>query len=111
MVAPDLLIPEVSSIIRGELFVGRTVLDEAETAMRALSLLPISLYPTQTLMDSAWTWGTTLNTPRLYDLYYLALADQLDCDLWVVDKKLVNVVAGRTSRVRWVGDLEDGANS
>ena len=110
MVAPDFLIAEVSSAVRRGRYTGRTAPDEADVALQEFRMLPIRLHSCESLLDAAWGWGERLNTPRLYDMFYLALAEQLACDLWVVEKKLVNIVGSQSARVRWVGDVEDGPN-
>lgn len=108
MVAPTLLVAEVASLLRKAVYTKRTPPDVARRALSFFEAMPISYEDMAPLSASAWTWGEALNTPRLYDMYYLALADALDCDLWVVEKKLVNIVGARSRRVRWVGDVEDG---
>lgn len=105
MVAPQMLMAEVPSVLRLAVYTNRASLDEAETALKAFQALPIRLYDIEPLVDAAWSWAGRLHTPRLYDLYYLALADALDCDLWVVEQKLLNLVNPHSSRVKWVGDI------
>jgi hypothetical protein len=46
-------------------------------------------------------------TRHLYDVYYLALAEQADCDLWTMDRRLMRPVAHRSHRHRWVCHLPD----
>jgi predicted nucleic acid-binding protein len=55
-------------------------------------------------MDSAWRWAVTVNAPRMYDMYYLALAEREQCDLWTADRRLQRLVGGKSERIHWVGD-------
>jgi predicted nucleic acid-binding protein len=104
LVAPTLLVPEVTSALRKAVYQGRATLAVGLDALRLFAAAPIEYYEMPPYSEAAWDWGRRLNTPRLYDMYYLALADALDCDLWVVEKKLVNIVGSNSRRVRWVGD-------
>ena len=79
-------------------------MEEAREAFETFLDMPVQVHDFPALLETAWQWGTALNTPRLYDMYYLALAEQLDCDLWVVDKKLVNLIGARSSHVKWIGN-------
>jgi predicted nucleic acid-binding protein len=110
LVAPQWLMAEVPSALRRAVYTGRTSAAEAEEALESFLQMPVRLIEFAPLLRDAWRWGIALNTPRIYDMFYLALADQFDCDLWVVEKKLVNIVGARSGRVRWVGDVEDGSN-
>jgi len=109
-IAPTLLVAEVTSLLRKAVYTRRAEAAVARMALELFGQMPITYFQMPPLTNLAWTWGETLNTPRLYDMFYLALADAQDCELWVVEKKLVNIVGSRSARVRWVGDLEDGPN-
>src|SRR3954463_14812484 len=83
LVAPPILLAEVPSILRRAVYTGRSTQAEGLEALGSFLDLPVEVHDFQPLQEAAWAWGAALNTPRLYDMYYLALADQLDCDLWV----------------------------
>lgn len=85
MAAPDLMRIEVLSAIRR--LVGRKTLRiaEAELALRSLTALRVSVYPTAPLLDRAWDLRDNL-TP--YDACYVALAEALDCPLLTADERL-----------------------
>jgi predicted nucleic acid-binding protein len=105
MIAPPLLRIEVASVLRQSVYRQRLTSGEGEAALDALLQLPIALHRDD-LTQRAWQVAQILNAPRLYDMYYLALADLSDCELWTVDRRLVNLAGNRFPRVRWVGDAE-----
>lgn len=88
IVAPTLIIFEVSSVIRNKVF--RRILTEREgrELVSMLRQLDISLVYDEELLDIAWEIGTILNSPNLYDCFYLALPKLLRIPLWTTDKKL-----------------------
>jgi predicted nucleic acid-binding protein len=107
LIAPTLLIPEVTSTLRLAVYSSRIDPGFGAEAFSAFRLFPINLHEVQGLADAAWTWAVELNAPRLYDMYYLALAEREQCDLWTADRRFVRTVGTRSSRTRWVGTLED----
>lgn len=38
------------------------------------------------------------------DAAYVALAEELEVEMWTGDRRLHRAVAGNTDRVRWIGD-------
>lgn len=88
IMAPTLITFEVSSVIRNKVF--RDMLNEREgrEIISLLKQLDISLVFTEELLDIAWEIGTILNTPNLYDCFYLALQKLLRIPLWTADKRL-----------------------
>jgi len=57
------------------------------------------------LAESAWTLGKSLNAASLHDMFYLALAEREECDLWTGDKRLIGLLDSRFPRVKYLGDL------
>lgn len=41
----------------------------------------------------------------VYDSHYLALAEQLDCELWTADEEFWKATHSTGSRVRWLGQI------
>jgi predicted nucleic acid-binding protein len=44
-----------------------------------------------------------LDIASAYDAHYLALAEELDCELWTADSRLYNAVRDRFPRIRMLG--------
>ncbi|MBI5653900.1 MAG: type II toxin-antitoxin system VapC family toxin [Chloroflexi bacterium] len=46
-----------------------------------------------------------MNQPKVYDCYYLALAELMNCDLWTADERFYNSVKQKFTWVKWIGAL------
>jgi len=108
LIAPALLTAEVSSALRNAVFTKRIPSELGEAALDAFKQYPIRLHEMSGLMHSAWAWAKAVNAPRLYDMYYLALADSEGCDLWTADRRLVGLVGRSFARAKWVGEVTEG---
>lgn len=88
IVTPTLILFEVSSVIRNKVYRNILSEKESEEIIKLLKNLDFSLIYTEELLDIAWEISTVLNTPTLYDCFYLALPKLLRIPLWTADKKL-----------------------
>ncbi len=88
IMAPSLIVFEVSSVIRNKVFRNKLTEREGGEISNLIKQLDLSLIYTPELLDIAWEIGTTLNTPNLYDCFYLALPKLFSIPLWTADKKL-----------------------
>ena len=105
LIAPPMLRAEVPSVLRQAVYRGQMNLEEGDEALQVFLGVGIRIREPDGLLARAWDIGKTLNAPRLYDMYYLALAEIEKCELWTADRRFVNLVAPRSSVVKWVGDL------
>jgi predicted nucleic acid-binding protein len=93
-VAPTLWRYEVTSTLTKAL--QQRQLTQAETASALAHSLsfPIRLMePDGELARAAFDWTVKLQRVAAYDSFYLALAQQLQCELWTYDKRLANAVS------------------
>ncbi|MDO8614482.1 MAG: type II toxin-antitoxin system VapC family toxin [Dehalococcoidia bacterium] len=104
LIAPPLLPMETGSVLRQAIHRGRVSAEEGEEAFRQFRQMRIRITEPQALLDRAWELGRTLNAPRLYDMFYLALANIEQCELWTGDKRLFNASRGQYSAVNYLGD-------
>lgn len=88
IMAPTLIMFEISSVVRNKVFRGNLTEKEGEEINHLLKQLDISLIYTDELFDIAWEIGVILNAPNLYDCFYLALPKLLRIPLWTADRKL-----------------------
>jgi len=103
-IAPPMLMVEVPSVFRQAVYRGRITPEEGDVAFAAFLQIGIRVLEPQGLLTRAWDLGKALNTARLYDMYYLALAEMEGCELWTADRRLANLVAPRSRPVKWIGD-------
>jgi len=88
IMAPTLIMFELPSVIRNKVFRGILTEREGGEIINLLNQLDISLIYTEEFLDIAWEIGIILNTPNLYDCFYIALPKLLRIPLWTADKKL-----------------------
>ena len=104
LIAPPIFRPEVTNVLhqkirRGELSLG-TAIESLDVLSDAVSILE----PTGLYID-ALSIAQTMGVGATYDPLYLALAEAERCDLWTADRRFVQAVGYRSSRVRWLGEL------
>jgi predicted nucleic acid-binding protein len=106
-VAPDFVFAEASSGIRRQVYRGLIPVMHGLRAVAALARTPIKIYTCHDLFLDAWALAQTYNRSKLYDCYYLALAEQRGCDFWTADEKFLNAV-GNHPRVKHIKDFKPG---
>jgi predicted nucleic acid-binding protein len=89
---PDLLRIEVMSAVRRQARTGSLTMAQANAAIEVLLDLPLSVYPTLSLLRRAWVLRSSI-TP--YDACYVALAEALGCAFLTADVRLANAPGGR----------------
>ena len=104
LIAPSLLAFEVPSTLRQAVYRERISAGDAEEAFAAFLQMPIRITQPEDLVRRAWEIGKAVNAPRLYDAFYVGLADIEACELWTADRRLVNLVQSRFPQVRWLGE-------
>lgn len=107
LVAPDCVLPEAASAIRRKVFRGTLDDDEGRVALGLPADAAIDVVPVPRFIWDAWVLAAQYNLPRLYDAYYLALAQLRGCDFWTADERFFSAVAGHP-RVKHIGDFAPG---
>jgi len=107
MTGPSMFHSEVTSVLREEVYFKRLSQEEGEEAFSLYASIPIRIVDDIIVYRLAWELARKYNLPRTYDMQYLAVAEMEDCELWTVDRKLVNAVQGKNKRVRWVGEYSN----
>lgn len=103
--APDIITAEVGntfwkrSIKRGDL----TVL-EAEDCFRNFLALNLPTQPTRPLAQRALNLATQEHH-QVYDILYVVLALENNCELLTADEHLVNKLEGKFPQIRWIGSF------
>jgi predicted nucleic acid-binding protein len=92
LAAPDLLRIEVLSVIRRHAASGELTPAQASNAVDDLMSLPITVYPTASLLRRCWEIRGNVTA---CDACYVALAEALDCPLLTSDTRLANAPGPR----------------
>lgn len=103
MVAPWLLPAEVASVLRQKALRGDITHDEGREALALLDSLEVSLVSDLGLVHRVFDLAVELGQPSVYDTLYLAVAQRLQCDLWMADARFVRAVSFRYPSVRLIG--------
>jgi predicted nucleic acid-binding protein len=90
--APDHLIIEVVSVIRGRHIVGKLSGDRAFDALAALGQLLIDQVDIEPQLGRVWELRSNLSA---YDAGYVAVAEALGCPLVTADARLANASGPR----------------
>ena len=102
--APYLLIYETQSVIRNKVYRKELTLEEGITASEILKEQEIIFFYSPMTVKIAWDFAYNYNRPTLYDSFYLAVAKEIESELWTADKKLVNSL---NDEIPWVKSIFD----
>lgn len=92
--APTLWAYEITSTITKMAHFGHLSAANSRESLRLAYQLDVQLIsPDEEQALKAYAWTERLQRAAAYDSFYLALAETLGCELWTVDKRLVNAVA------------------
>ena len=105
LVAPPLFYAEITSVIRLSNHRGDLSPLAAHEILSAGLSSPIEIWPdSRALQPRALDLAARFGHPRAYDAQYLAVAELLGCELWTVDRRLVNSVSSHLPWVHYVGE-------
>ena len=104
LIAPPIFRPEVTNVLHQKIRRGELGLDTALEALEAIHDA-VSIHEPAGLYADALSIAQAIDVGATYDPLYLALAEAERCDLWTADKRFVQAVGYRSSRVRWLGEL------
>jgi predicted nucleic acid-binding protein len=92
IVAPCHLAFEAASVIRNRIHRAEVTAEVGQLAFEALLAQNIELIHPMGLVERAWEMAEQFNRPTVYDAYYLALGEELGCELWTADRRLHRAV-------------------
>lgn len=107
MVGPPLFHAEVTSTLRKQVYLKRILPEEGEEAFSIYLEIPIKVIDEPALYRLAWQLAREFNLPVCYDMYYLAVAELQDCELWTADGRLARSLYGKVKRIKWVGEFAE----
>jgi predicted nucleic acid-binding protein len=100
LAAPALLPFEVANVIRQRMIREGLALVDADQLMVRFLALPVTLQTPPGLYQQALAIADTHGLPAAYDAHYVALAQQLGCDLWTDDQRFLRLVGSALPFVR-----------
>jgi predicted nucleic acid-binding protein len=100
---------EVANAIYRKQRRGLIPVDHAERLLAAFLNLQINAFGTRPLVTRAFEISVQSDAGAIYDAYYIALAEMLDCDLWTADEALAQAGSGVLGeRSRRLADFRPG---
>jgi predicted nucleic acid-binding protein len=101
LIAPDLIIPDITRAVWKSVVFASTAADEAGRALGSIGEFFDEIVPAIILKDGALQVAIELRQP-VYDCFYLALAEQRDCQMATADDRLIT----RCARSRYAKRIE-----
>jgi predicted nucleic acid-binding protein len=99
--SPTLMAYELTSTLTKAVALGGMSEAHGQESLKQAMTIPIDLIaPDEALAQAAFAWTRRLRRAAAYDSFYLALAERLGCELWTVDRRLVNAAS-----LPWVRDV------
>ena len=91
--SPTIWVYEFTSLLTKLVYWGELSEQDAQESLAFGLDLGIELIvPTEDQARQAFLWTRQLNRVAAYDSFYVALPENLGCELWTADKKLANAV-------------------
>jgi len=109
LLAPCLLVPEVTNAVYKRVVRGELTLIEAQRALDVVLGFAIEIREEPGLPHRAMEWAARLKQPAAYDMNYLALAELYRCECWTGDQRFFRAARAAAPWVHWVGEPRDVA--
>lgn len=103
LLAPDLILTEVSNIIWKKQRLGSISSLEAKDTLTDLLALALPTVSSQSLLWAAYNLAQKYDR-TVYDSLYLALSMQMQAELITADLRLYNAVSSKLSLVQYLGN-------
>ena len=102
LIAPDLMLIEVSNIIWKKQRLGLITAEEGFNAVTNLLALSIPVVEPQCILSNAYSLAKFYDR-TVYDALYLALADLMQAQFITADLRLYNAVSSKLQFVQYLG--------
>ena len=105
LMAPDLITGEVGNALwKRSVLIRDISVQEAREAYQHFLALGLPVYHSSLVAARALTLAIQ-EQHRIYDVLYMALAEQRGCEFITADERLVRKMSGKFKFVRWLGDF------
>ena len=100
VIAPYLMPAEVSNALHKRVVSQELSVAAASDLMETLLASGIELQETPLIHVRAIELASELGQRAAYDAHYLALAEQLDCEMWTADARFYRAARSSSERIR-----------
>ncbi len=105
LVAPYLLPFEIANALYRRVLQAELSLERASSLVEFLLDMGIELRETPLVHVRAIEIASELGQRAAYDSHYLALAEELDCELWTADARFYRAARSSAERIRLLGGV------
>ncbi len=105
IVAPSLLPYELTNALHRRVVRSQVALEHATSLLRLFLAMDIAYHDSPGLHGRALQVAGLLRQGASYDAHYLALAEEMDCELWTADRRFYQAVVPGARNVRWIGEF------
>lgn len=109
LVGPSHLIQEVTSAILKKMRLGEIEIEQARTLSVRAGELMVEIVSPPTLPLRAFEIAARFNLKWIYDAFYVALAEIVECELWTADERLHEIVSPAFPNVRLLTEYSAAA--
>ena len=102
IIAPTLVFYEVVNALHRYAVHGELDYDDVVNLLSVVLEFDIELYGDSELHKRALEIANELHLSTTYDAHYLALSERMGVEFWTADKRLVNAVKGKLSRIHLI---------
>ena len=102
--APHLLPFEVANALHRKVLRGQLSVGDSVRMILQLRGSRLELHQTAELHSRALELASELQQGAVYDAHYLALAEELGCELWTADERFHRATSPSVPSVRWIGE-------
>lgn len=108
--APGHWYAEIASALRFAVYRRKLDAQDAQLLIDVLPDLGVrAVEPTPNLLKSSLRWAERLGHSKAYDSQYVALAEQLNAELWSADQRLVHTLQSQgVNWAHWIGEEFQG---
>ena len=105
--APYLLPFEVANALHRKVLRGQLTIVDAARMISQLLGSRLELHQAAELHVRALELASELQQGAVYDAHYLALAEEIGCELWTADQRFYRSIREDDRHVRWIGEFND----
>ena len=103
---PAVFVGELANAMHRSIVEGETTLDSGIEGTEEMLRMDIEIYDLTPLTRRALQIASLIRQGAVYDSYYLALAESLDCELWTADDRFQRAASAHSNRVRSLAEYK-----
>ena len=103
-IAPYLMPFEVANVLHRRILRGEFGISEGTLIMTRLLGSQLQFHHSPNLHVRAIELASRFSQGAVYDAHYVALAEELDCELWTADRRFHRIAGPTIGNLHWIGE-------